>query len=185
MEIQEDNLLFKFKGNWSCVLKYDERDDKGAPKLAEYRKVHDATIGAKAVDFMGILEQKNLIFIEVKDFRSHEIENSDRVVTGKLATEVATKVRDTIAAIVGANRTSSTKESDAFKSYFNLLSNLKKDIYIVLWCEGEFSNQFKFANYNGVKLLKEKLSWLTTKVFILNKADNKLEEYLSADYLKI
>ncbi len=58
MEIQEDNLLFRFKGNWSGVLKYDERDGKGAPKLAEYRKVHDATIGAKAVDFIGILEQK-------------------------------------------------------------------------------------------------------------------------------
>jgi hypothetical protein len=184
MDIQEDNLLFKFKGNWSCVLKYDVRDDKGRPELAEYRKLHDATTGAKAVDFIGILEQKNLILIEVKDFRQHEIENSDRVVTGQLATEVATKVRDTIAAIVGANRISTTKESDCFKNYFSLLGNLKKEIYIVLWCEGEFSNQFKFANYNGVKLLKEKLSWLTNKVFILNRADNKLEEYLTADYLK-
>jgi hypothetical protein len=184
MEIQEENLLFKFSGNWSCILKYDERDEKGRPKLAEYRALHDATTGAKAVDFTGILEKNNLMLIEVKDFRSHETENSDRVVTGQLATEVATKVRDTIAAIVGANRTSGTENSDCFKHYFSLLGHLKKEIYVILWCEGEFSNQFKFANYNGVKLLKEKLSWLTTKVFILNRADNKLAEYLSADYLK-
>ncbi len=125
-----------------------------------------------------------MILIEVKDFRDHEIENSDRVVTGQLATEVATKVRDTIAAIVGANRTSGTENSAFFRDYFSLLGHLKKDVYVILWCEGEFSNQFKFANYNGVKLLKEKLSWLTPKVFILNRADNKLAEYLSADYLK-
>jgi hypothetical protein len=184
MELKEDNLLFKFKDeSWSCLLKYDDRDEFNRLKLSEYQKIHDAT-GAKAVDFLGILEKRNLVFIEVKDFRSHETENKVRVVSGELATEVATKVRDTIAAIVGANRTSETKESACFKAYFSLLSSLKKEIYIVLWCEGEFSKQFKFANYNGVKELKAKLSWLTNKVFVLNRADNKLAEFISVDYLK-
>ncbi len=184
MELQEDNLLFKFSDkHWSCVLKYDERDERRRPILSEYRKLHDST-GAKAVDFMGILEQRFLVLLEIKDFRSHETENKVRVISGELSTEIATKVRDTIAAIVGANRTSETKESDCFKQYFSLLASLKKEIYVILWCEGEFSKQFKAANYNQIKELKEKLSWLTKKVYVSNRADNNFAEYLTVDYLQ-
>ena len=184
MELQEDNLLFKFKEeSWSCVLKYDERDERRRPILSEYKKLHDST-GAKAVDFIGILEQKNLILIEIKDFRSNETTNKVRVISGELSTEIATKVRDTIAAIVGANRTSETKESDSFKQYFSLLASLKKEVYVVLWCEGEFSKQFKAANYNQIKELKEKLSWLTKRVYVSNRGDNNLADYLTVDYLQ-
>jgi hypothetical protein len=185
MELQEDNLLFKFNDEfWSCVLKYDDKDDKGRPMLAEYLNVYKATFGCKAVDFIGILEQKNLVLIEIKDFRNNETTNKVRVISGELSTEIATKVRDTIAAIVGANRTSETRESDCFKQYFSLLASLKKEIYVVLWCEGEFSKQFKAANYNQIKDLKEKLSWLTKRVYVSNRADNTLAEYLTVDYLK-
>ena len=184
MELQEDNLLFKFKDEfWSCVLKYDERDEQRRPILSEYKKLHDST-GAKAVDFIGILEQKNLVLIEIKDFRGNEIANKVRVISGELSIEIATKVRDTIAAIVGANRTSETRESTCFKQYFSLLASLKKEIYVVLWCEGEFTKQFKANNYNQIKDLKTKLSWLTKKVYVSHRLDNNLAEYLTVDYLK-
>lgn len=185
MELQEENLLFKFKDEfWSCVLKYDDEDAKGKPMLAEYLNVYKSTLACKAVDFIGILEQKKLVLIEIKDFRDNETANKVRVISGDLSIEIATKVRDTIAAIVGANRTSQTKESVCFRQYFSLLASLKKEIYVVLWCEGEFSKQFKAAQYHQIKDLKSKLSWLTNKVYISHKADNNLADYLTVDYLK-
>jgi hypothetical protein len=184
MEIEEGNLRFKFADTWSYLLKYDERDEGGKPKLAEYRKIHDATNGAKAVDFIGVLDNDKLVFIEVKDFRGFETENKKRVATGELVTEIATKVRDTVAAIVGGYRTSMSDKNEYFEHYFDILSNKQKHIYMVLWREGHFRNPDKARYYNDAQVLKSKLSWLGSKTFVLHKADNRLLEHLTVEYLK-
>ncbi len=185
MEIEEGNLRFKFADTWSYLLKYDERDEGGKPKLAEYRKIHDATNGAKAVDFIGMLNINKLVLMEVKDFRGHRIENKERISSGELATEVATKVRDTFSAIVGAYRTSESQQKEYFENYFNILADRKRDVYVVLWQEDDRSNMSKPRQYNDIQLLKQKLSWLTNKVHILSKSDNSFSVNLAVEYLKM
>ena len=95
----EGKLKFSFDSAWQ-VVKYDDKE-------SEYRKrvTLDET---KAVDFLGILTlpgRQQQFFIEVKDFTDHETENKERVASGKLAIEIAQKVRDTVAGIVGIWKT--------------------------------------------------------------------------------
>jgi hypothetical protein len=73
--IEEGYLAFEFGERWR-VLKLDEH---------QYYRKHIGKIDeTKAVDFVGIFDDKKLYFIEVKDFRGYRIENKDRFLRGKL-----------------------------------------------------------------------------------------------------
>ena len=65
------------------------------------------------MDFVGLLDgaHGDLYWIEVKDFRGYRIQNKRRLSEGELAIEVAQKVRDSIAGIIGAYRTSGSWET--------------------------------------------------------------------------
>ena len=94
-------LRFRFHDTW-VAIKYDDHGD--------YNERIERLPETKAVDFVAVLDQRSLYFIEAKDFRGHRIENRDRVHDGELAIEVAQKVRDTIAGIVAAHHRGSTEE---------------------------------------------------------------------------
>ncbi|MDM8562499.1 hypothetical protein QUF54_04015 [Candidatus Marithioploca araucensis] len=73
--IEEGYLAFEFGDRWR-VFKLDEHRD--------YRERIGKLGGSKAIDFLGILDNQALYFIEVKDFREHRIENKTRFLKGKL-----------------------------------------------------------------------------------------------------
>ncbi|MCB9596961.1 MAG: hypothetical protein H6719_29835 [Sandaracinaceae bacterium] len=58
--------------------------------------------GTKAVDVVADVDGEGGVYIELKDFRGHRIENADRIRSLDLAQEVAEKVRDTLAGLVWA-----------------------------------------------------------------------------------
>ncbi len=91
--IEEEYLAFDFGERWK-VFKFDDHRD--------YQRMKDTLEGTKAIDFLGVLDKKELYLIEVKDFRQHRIETRDRLLTGELAIELAQKVRDSLACIIGA-----------------------------------------------------------------------------------
>ena len=103
----EGHLRFEFGPSWQ-VEKYDEHPiyREGIERLKEQipctHCLHPQDVGSKAVDFVGIYKGQPY-FIEVKDFRGHAIENSRRT-QGALAIEVALKVRDTVAGLLGVCR---------------------------------------------------------------------------------
>jgi hypothetical protein len=113
--IEEGSLAFDFGSRWQ-VFKFDSHRD--------YQKMKDLLEGTKAIDFLGILDHKELYLIEVKDFREHSIETKVRLIPQKVAKnrvtsqpddeplhiELAKKVRESLACIIGAHRTSSTPE---------------------------------------------------------------------------
>jgi len=63
--IEEGDLAFDFGDRWR-VFKLDEHRD--------YRERVGKLEGTKAVDFLGVLDERELYLIEVKDFRGHRIE---------------------------------------------------------------------------------------------------------------
>lgn len=96
-EIVEDRLLFRFPDGWGAE-KYDREDGFVGRKC----KID----GTKRVDILA-LSPDALLMIEVKDFRTHAIENKHRKVLDgpdPLHVEVAQKVRDTIAFLFAAYR---------------------------------------------------------------------------------
>ncbi len=97
---EESHLRFEFGEEWTLVEQYDEH--------ADFDEIKDAVSETKGVDFVGILQNEALYFFEVKNFRGHRISSKGRFREDDdpIWLEVAQKVRDTIAGIIGGNRMS-------------------------------------------------------------------------------
>ncbi len=98
-EFTEGDLLFRFSKG-IAVCKYDD--------TKFYRRTMLRLEGSKAVDFLiirpGSGRPGDIMFIEVKDLSGHESRNRERLLSGRLVSEVAQKVRDTISGIYAAQR---------------------------------------------------------------------------------
>jgi hypothetical protein len=157
----EGRLEFSFPAPWN-VRKWDGEPayQQGIKKLQE----------SKAMDF--VAEQSaGLLLIEVKDFRGHRIENKARLKDRDLAVEVAQKVRDTLAGILGANRVHTY--GDDWRPFVDAAVTLKKPVSIVLWLEQDHSPRSapgaKDQARNTLEQhLKGQLRWLTTHVFVVS-----------------
>lgn len=175
-EFNESGLLFKFNDQWE-VYQLD--------KEADYReKICKKIPETKSIDFIGFNESQNiLLFVEVKSFRGYGNRTNRQRLTGEnddITIEVAQKVRDSLATMVGGARCS-TNLPDKWKKYIDHL-NKEKDLKVIAWIELDVSteNFLKRANVNiSTKRneLKKRLTWLTSDVQILNiqNYNNELE----------
>ena len=157
--LEEERLAFEFNDEWR-VCKLDEHRD--------YRRGIARIDHAKAVDFLGIFDGSMLYFAEVKDFRGYRIENKDRLSHQQLAMELAQKVKDSLACMIGAFHSSS--EPEYWRSYVTLLCRDKSQIRIVLWLEEDLPKhpplRRKAMASTRTKVFKQKLSWLTKRVLV-------------------
>jgi hypothetical protein len=164
LELQEGRQRFSFDERWLVAKYYQESPSKALQKAIQ---------PSKAIDFCARTSSPDAVFfIEVKDFRTHHGENRERVdgSTGELASEVAQKVRDSIAGIVGAVRTN----PDPFWSRIGkACASPRVDLFIVLWLEldsyGQTAQQMKPRLDAHLKKLKEQLRWSGAHVMLLNE----------------
>ena len=164
VDFQEGRQRFSFDERWS-VAKYDQESPS--------RTLQSAIPGSKAIDFCARTSPPDALFlIEVKDFRTHHGENRERLdgSTGVLAKEVAQKVRDSIAGIIGAARTN----PDPFWSRIGkACASPSVKLFIVLWMEvdsyGQTAQQMKPRLDVHLKKLKEQLRWSGSHVMLLNE----------------
>ena len=156
--IVEKLLRFRFDDTW-VVIKYDDHRDY----VERIRHLPET----KGVDFVAVLDERLLYFIEAKDFRGHRIENRARVKDGELAIEVAQKVRDTIAGIVAAHHRGSTEE---WSRFIECLTNSVNPVRVLLWLEDDLPPGPRGRRHNHASVvtdrLKQHLSWLTPRVFV-------------------
>jgi hypothetical protein len=168
----QSSLSFNFAESvWSNVIKYDSETD--TPQN-DYERIRNAIEETRAVDFIGIYKQRELTFIEVKNLKFYRIESKDRLSdtetgTEKLDFEVAKKVRDTFAGIVGGIRYSAN-ENDCWQNYWQFIGNKKKDIRVILWLEQDRPDdrQKKPRQLTLNKKLQNRLIWLTKNVRVFN-----------------
>ncbi|HQU47299.1 MAG TPA: hypothetical protein PK867_31140, partial [Pirellulales bacterium] len=159
----EDHLRFEFDDSWR-VVKYDAHRDylQGIQMLDE----------TKAVDFVALRvvtgAESEMFWIEVKDFRGYRIQNKRRQADGELALEVAQKVRDSLAGVIGALQTSSTPED--WQPFVERMRRREPPMRIVLWLEDDppppGSARRKTGENVQAQLLKQRLKWLTTKILV-------------------
>lgn len=173
--ITEGKLSFTFDDDWTTV-KYDDHRDftRGIHKLngkIEGSNHPEALVGTKAVDILGVF-QNTLYFIEIKDFREHRIENKKRIKNGALALEVAVKVRDTIAGVVGASRQGSDLET--WKGFVKPLLNTSHPIQVVLFLEEDPDAPDTTRTLTDE--LKKRLHWLTSRVMVANRIKHRLPQ---------
>jgi hypothetical protein len=157
----EDHLRFEFDEAWT-VVKYDEPG-------GYYREKVKALEGTKAVDFVALyVASRHLFWIEVKDFRGYRIQNKSRQTDGELAREVAQKVRDSIAGVVGAFQLSSSPET--WQPFVNCMRRREPSMKVLLWLEDDQPPPGKPPRRETTRvqaqMLERQLRWLTTKVSI-------------------
>jgi len=158
IEIEEGvspiKLIFSFPDDWS-VCKFDENNF--------YRKRVEKLDGMKAVDIL-VKNELELKFIEIKDFREHRIENTQRQRNGELLIEVAKKFVNTISALHGAYRWS-IEDLEPF--YTSIISSAEQKIELILFIERDDEDR---------RLKKQKLT--------LVDLQQKLKKYLYAYKVK-
>ncbi len=178
-KIIESNLEFVFQDKWE-VLQYD--------KSSEYRSVNKMLSGTKAIDFACFYKKKSLVLFEIKNFRGygHVFANQQKLSHGMdaLTTEIAQKVRDSIAVISGIGHNDNSNQTVWSKMLHHLCN--KKHVMVVAWIEedvNKVSLRKRKKNEMSVRSekLKKKLSWLTKYVFI----ENVKEQHFSFEGLSV
>ena len=100
MEFIESDLKFVFdEKQWDVITQFDSETD--------YKKVKDKLKGTKSIDFLGTTDD-NIFFFEMKGFRGYQDQKSvkERLADNAedLTTEIAQKVRDTLACLLVQGR---------------------------------------------------------------------------------
>lgn len=169
MEFSESKLTFTFQEAIWWVIKFDENID--------YKKVRDRLENTKAVDFIATTyKDERLLFIEVKNFRNFTSDKASRErLTNDgdgITTEIAQKVKDSLACILAASR-NSTHNIENWKNACSIITE-NRPIQIIAWIEEDEQHNLFAIKSRKAKLinrqdkLKSKLNWLTSKVSITN-----------------
>lgn len=177
MKIREGNLEFDFIDE-VVATKFDENN--------YYRKRFNNLHESKAVDFLAY-KDKLMMFLEVKDFKGHEIENVKRLRVNRkdgedgLDYELAKKVAMTLACLFGAAAFDEETLSPFYKKLSEKTKANGKDvkIKIILFLEGEFKDTARTFK-TITDSLKKQLSWfpLDTKILVENiKGHNRYDVF--------
>lgn len=158
----ESRLTFCFDTSWRIVYQWEELPSfkEGIAKLAS----------AKPVDFIG-LHGSDPYFIEVKNFCGYRIENKRKFTSGTLATDIADKVRDTLAGLVWAMERGhdSAELAPLLRQVFSAKSKCK----VVFWLEED--PQSHPADRSALaEAIKARLSWLKPHVIVRSRRDPPL-----------
>jgi hypothetical protein len=162
-KVVEGNLQFEFDERWRApLLEWD--------KHAAYQRGIKEADNCKAVDFIGIYENRLVCLIEVKDYRIHR-----RTKTEDLQTELVFKVRDTIAGLVGSGRRG--EHAELCKPYLETILKPHK-LTVVLWIEQPSQSDAASARSQrylvgtGAMLREDKslFRWLYARVLYVSQA---------------
>jgi hypothetical protein len=167
--IPEGNLTFKFDDTWNIVIDYDK---PGTSDYARYFQNDKVT----AVDFVAgktSTDNKQIVFIEVKNMRGHEarIENVEKFKNDAeiLTKTIAKNVRDTFyGIIIGCRKTIASNNSE-WKKINETLIDESSNIKVIFWLEADLPVIPTAPSLHSInQKLKNKLSKLTSSVLVSN-----------------
>ncbi len=178
--VKEGDIELCFAAPWR-VVKYDDDAEYlgGIGKLSGIWKVdengEEHTRGVKGIDVLATRDSR-LSFLEIKDFRKARISPEPRI-CNHLPLEVAFKVCDTIAGVIGICRGQGNTLRSEYCLFRDALADPKKDVEVLLWLEekpvadGEERKRRKGRLSTLTKKLKQSCIWLTEEVLVINSAE--------------
>jgi cystathionine beta-lyase/cystathionine gamma-synthase len=105
--------------------------------------------------------------------------------------EIAQKVRDTLAGVAAASRNSTHLRTE-WQRVLSFLQNEQISVEVVLWLEEDTpptpqyeATRKRMQAVGGMlsQRLKQKLSWLTNRVFVCSISGHQYEESLDVSFL--
>jgi hypothetical protein len=166
--IDESSFRFTFGASWRQVTQWD-----GCPEFSQGIRLVQGTLdgrneGTKAVDFIG-LRNDDIWLFEVKDFRNRSTAWEHRI--GELPLELALKVRDTLAGIVGSHYQHETAPwardvvaQIAERSPLTVVAVIARPVH---W-RNEPPAKLKMRNDVLMKRTRQLLAWLTRRVLVID-----------------
>jgi hypothetical protein len=167
LKFEESKLRFIFDDTKWSVIKYDDHRNHASIKIKEH----------KAIDFLALYKANTIVLFEIKSFRKHRLdpETQARMANGaeELTTEIAQKVRDSIAGIVGAGRNFDSVEHIEWSQISKKLIKGDNHVYVIAWVEedmpkGYLKERHQAKSTVNIDKLKNKLKWLNVKVSVRN-----------------
>lgn len=172
--IVEEDLEVVLGDEWDVVVKWDD--------CPAYRNGIHKLGDCKAVDVLAFSEaRRELLMIELKDFRRHRIENKDRIRRGELFVEVGHKVRDTLAGVTAAARNGG--DAKLVRLATELATSTR--LTVILWLEEDRGASGppraldqRQENRRGARKqrLKQAVRWLTPHAMICSRTGSSLED---------
>lgn len=166
-----DGIRFTFGASWKAV-QWDETQ--------AFRKGIQRLQNTKAVDLIA-MRPDVVGLIEVKDFRHDPKTDWPRVTSGSLVEEVAHKVRDTLAGILAAAR----PDAATWDPWVDCLRK-QRDLKVIVWLErpndyyGDPRRADELQHFRDK--LKQRLSWLTSNIFIASRRETiRLDDVTAVD----
>jgi hypothetical protein len=159
----EGDLLFEFGGRWMSIVSWDRH--------AAYQEGIKRIDKGKAVDIIGVCDNKLVVFIEIKDYRLHKRTKSE-----SLWAEFELKVRNTVAGLLGAGRR--VQYAETFAPYLNAL--LKPHILrLILWVERPLHSdaldvhrkRHNIGTGAAMRKVAEYMKWLDARVINVSQED--------------
>jgi hypothetical protein len=173
MTYEESGFRFAFGPSWRHIERWDAcrayQDGIGTLQ----GDLDGRAESTKAVDFVAVHDRDIWLF-EIKDFRNRPIEHKVR--SNELPLEVALKVRDTVAGIVGRHRSHAT-ESWIAPAVARLLDHATSLTVIALIASpGPWrslpEHKRKAIEDVVMKKTRQRLAWLTREVYVLDPSDS-------------
>jgi hypothetical protein len=168
----EENLRFVFDDHWQ-VVRLDQCDF--------FRENLMPLQLTKSVDFLGLYRNNAAYLVEVKDYRGSRIElkNDEKMHAGDtLYLQVARKVKDSVACLVGAAR---MRQDAPWRGCANRMLAGGGCLRVVFWLEFNLGHKRRYRHAahreadmkaeasTREKQLKQALSWLTRHVAVANQ----------------
>ncbi len=170
--LEEGNLRFTFSDDWQ-VVKLDEHHF--------FRARLQPLQLTRAVDFLGLYRERDLYFIEAKDFRGSDValKNREKMCEGDtLRLKMARKVKDSVACVSGAGR---VYQEQFWTGCARTLANRHLAVRVVFWFEFDLgrrghgrdrawiSQELKTRALARQGELRGHLLWLTKDVIVTNQ----------------
>jgi hypothetical protein len=160
---EESNCRFEFDTQHWWAIQYDTHKCH----LTINMQAH------KAIDILAVKGKSHLFLFEMKGFRNQKHSENKKRITTELPLEIAQKVRDSIAGIIGYNLNLDTyaDQKENWQQIAHLLAKSNKNLNIIAWIEVDRTTSEHKTKADLLALqskLKQNLSWLTTKVQVMN-----------------
>lgn len=160
----ESGLKFEFA---TPAIKYDDCE--------YYKELKKSIKSCKAVDFLVLTNKDRLVLMEVKNFVGHEGDTSNRERLSPkgddpLHMEIACKVKDTLAGLIGASTCPDRRNAKELETFYKKLQRISSRIIVIAFIEGKLSNyKGHGTGEKGLEIkVKKALQWLNCEVVVMN-----------------
>jgi hypothetical protein len=166
--LDESGFRFEFGESWIHLVPWDQ-----SPAFLRGIRLVQGTLeerpeGTKAVDFVGVRDHE-LWMLEIKDFRNRDGEWEKRC--PELPLEIALKVRDTLAGIIGTHHQTGaepwTRAAVAKLATTTPITVVAMIARPALWRD-EPEAKHKMRNDVLMKQTRRLLAWLSRRVFVID-----------------